>query len=710
MQQYFPSLATELGIQVWQLENTIELFDGEATIPFIARYRKEKTGGLTDEQLIEVNKKYHQLKTLINRKSSILKLMETAGQLNPDLTAAINQAENLTVLEDLYLPFKPKRQNRASKAIACGLEPLARMIMSENITNLYTTASRFVSAKNEVLSEDEALTGARDIIAEWVNEMPWVRQQIRRLFEREAVFSSQVVAKKAEEDTKYQNWHDWQEAASRIPSHRALAMFRGESENFLKLKIQPDKAKAIEMIGQRLLKTNTESAGQKKMSINDSVTRLLFPSLENELRATIKLKADEEAIQVFRNNLKQLLLTPPLGEKNTLAIDPGFRTGCKIVCLDRSGKLLHNDTIYPHPPQREAALAIKKIKSLISAYDIEAIAIGNGTAGRETAALIERARFDKEVVAVMVNEAGASVYSASSLAREEFGQYDITVRGAVSIGRRLMDPLAELVKIDPKALGVGQYQHDVDQKLLKESLTETVELCVNQVGVDLNTASKELLSYVSGIGAKVAGQIIQYRDTNTHFNDRENLKEVPGLGPKTFQQAVGFLRVKNGSNPLDSTGVHPENYNFIEYLAQNLNTSVSQLIGNKELLRGIDPESLVSGDIGLFTIRDILAELEKPGRDPRGRIKAFSFAPDIKQIEDLKPGMIVPGIVTNITAFGAFVDIGIKSSGLLHKSEMADVYVANPADYVSLNQQLQVKIKEVDIEKKRISLTLIDVS
>lgn len=710
MQQYFPSLATELGIQVWQLENTIELFDGEATIPFIARYRKEKTGGLTDEQLIEVNKKYLQLKTLINRKSSILKLMEAAGQLNPDLTAAINQAENLTVLEDLYLPYKPKRQNRASKAIARGLEPLARMIMSENITNLYTTASRFVSAKNEVLSEDEALAGARDIIAEWVNEMPWVRQQIRRLFEREAVFSSQVVAKKAEEDTKYQNWHDWQEAASRIPSHRALAMFRGESENFLKLKIQPDKAKAIDMIGQRLLKTNTESAGQKKMAISDSVTRLLFPSLENELRAAIKLKADEEAIQVFRNNLKQLLLTPPLGEKNTLAIDPGFRTGCKIVCLDRSGKLLHNDTIYPHPPQREAALAIKKIKSLISAYDIEAIAIGNGTAGRETATLIERVRFDKDVVAVMVNEAGASVYSASSLAREEFGQYDITVRGAVSIGRRLMDPLAELVKIDPKALGVGQYQHDVDQKLLKESLTETVELCVNQVGVDLNTASKELLSYVSGIGAKVAGQIIQYRDTNTHFNDRENLKEVPGLGPKTFQQAVGFLRIKNGNNPLDSTGVHPENYDFVEHLAQNLKTSVSQLIGNKELLRGIDPESLVSGDIGLFTIRDILAELEKPGRDPRGRIKAFSFAPDIKQIEDLKPGMIVPGIVTNITAFGAFVDIGIKSSGLLHKSEMADVYVANPADYVSLNQQLQVKIKEVDIEKKRISLTLIDVS
>ena len=710
MQQYFPSLATELGIQVWQLENTIELFDGEATIPFIARYRKEKTGGLTDEQLIEVNKKYLQLKTLINRKSSILKLMEAAGLLNPDLTAAINQAENLTVLEDLYLPYKPKRQNRASKAIARGLEPLARMIMSENITNLYATASRFVSAKNEVLSEDEALAGARDIIAEWVNEMSWVRQQTRRLFEREAVFISQVVAKKAEEDTKYQNWHDWQEAASRIPSHRALAMFRGESENFLKLKIQPDKAKAIDMIGQRLLKTNTESAGQKKMAISDSVTRLLFPSLENELRAAIKLKADEEAIQVFRNNLKQLLLTPPLGEKNTLAIDPGFRTGCKIVCLDRSGKLLHNDTIYPHPPQREAALAIKKIKSLISAYDIEAIAIGNGTAGRETATLIERVRFDKDVVAVMVNEAGASVYSASSLAREEFGQYDITVRGAVSIGRRLMDPLAELVKIDPKALGVGQYQHDVDQKLLKESLTETVELCVNQVGVDLNTASKELLSYVSGIGAKVAGQIIQYRDTNTHFNDRENLKEVPGLGPKTFQQAVGFLRIKNGNNPLDSTGVHPENYDFVEHLAQNLNTSVSQLIGNKELLRGIDPESLVTGDIGLFTIRDILSELEKPGRDPRGRIKAFSFAPDIKQIEDLKPGMIVPGIVTNITAFGAFVDIGIKSSGLLHKSEMADVYVTNPADYVSLNQQLQVKIKEVDIEKKRISLTLIDVS
>ncbi len=708
MQQYIPSIATELGLNLWQLENAIELFDSDATIPFIARYRKEKTGGLTDEQLIDVHKKYQQVKALISRKASIIKSLEDSGQLTNDLTESIHHADNLTTLEDIYLPFKPKRQTRAAKAITKGLEPLAKMIMSENIVNLDATASRFVSQKMEVKNEEEALAGARDIIAEWVNEMNWVREQTRRLFQREAIFTSKVVAKKVEEDTKYQNWHDWQEAASRIPSHRALAMFRGEKEGFLKLKIQPEKANVIQLITSRLVKSNTLAADQKKLAISDSAGRLLFPSMENELQAVIKLKADEEAINVFKTNLKQLLLTPPLGEKNILAIDPGFRTGCKIVCLDRSGKLQHNDTIYPHPPQRDIALAIKKIKSLISAYDIEAIAIGNGTAGRETAQMIEHARFDKDIVALMVSETGASIYSASSIAREEFGQYDITVRGAVSIGRRLMNPLAELVKIDPKALGVGQYQHDVDQKLLKDSLTETVEICVNQVGVDLNTASKELLAYISGIGPKLAGSIIEYRNENGHFENRETLKKVPGLGPKAFQQAAGFLRIKNGSNLLDNTGVHPENYAFVKTLAKQLKTTLPLIIGNKELLRKNTPESLVNANVGLFTIKDILAELEKPGRDPRGKIKAFSFDPQIKQIEDLKTGMVLPGIVTNITAFGAFVDIGLKSSGLLHKSEMAAGFVNNPADHVAINQQLQVRVKEVDIEKKRISLSLID--
>ena len=710
MQHFFDTLSTELQVESWQIKSTVELLDSGATIPFIARYRKEKTGALTDEQIIEVNKKVQQYKALISRKESILNSLEENQLLTPKLKEAIDNAPTLSILEDIYLPYKPKRLTRAVKAINKGLEPLAKMLMAENVVNLENTAAKFINPKREVLTTEEAFAGARDIIAEWINEKDWIRQKTRSIFEREASLTSKVVAKKAAEDEKYTNWHDWQEPAFRTPSHRALAMFRGEKEGFLKLKIQPDEEKVIEYITSKTIRMQTDASEQKALAISDAVGRLLFPSLENELRSVIKTKADETAISVFTGNLKQLLLTPPLGQKNVLAIDPGFRTGCKIVCLDKNGNLLHNSTIYPHPPQREIALSIKKIKSLISAYDIEAIAIGNGTAGRETAQMIEHARFDKDIVALMVSEAGASVYSASSLAREEFGEYDVTVRGAVSIGRRLIDPLAELVKIDPKALGVGQYQHDVDQKLLKESLTSTVEYCVNLVGVDLNTASKELLTYVSGVGSKLATQIVEFRKINGDFPDRATLKKVPGLGAKAFQQAAGFLRIKNGVNPLDGSAVHPENYGFVEKLARRLKLPVKELIGNRTLLRAQKPEDWVTEEVGIYTVKDIITELEKPGRDPRGAIKAFSFDPNIKQITDLKAGMVIPGIVTNITAFGAFIDIGLHSSGLLHKSEMAHEFVANPAERVALNQQLMVKVKEVDVEKKRISLSLLDLT
>ncbi len=709
MQQFISITATELGVEGWQIGHTIELLDGGATIPFIARYRKEKTGALTDEQIIDIHKKYQQFQNLVSRRESILNSLKESGQLTAKLKEELIKASTLSMLEDLYLPYKPKRQTRAVKAIAKGLEPLAKMIMAESVVNLTPTASRFINPQLEVNSVEEALAGARDIIAEWINEKDWIRQKTRIIFEREAIMVSKAVAKKAEEDEKYNNWHDWQEPAMRAPSHRVLAMFRGEKEGFLKLKIQPDKEKVIQLICSKLIRNQTETCEQKELAIADAVTRLLFPSMENELRSTIKTKADETAITVFTGNLKQLLLTPPLGQKNILAIDPGFRTGCKLVCLDRNGNLLHNSTIYPHPPQRETALSIKKIKSLISAYNIEAIAIGNGTAGRETAQLIEHARFDKDIVAMLVSETGASVYSASALAREEFGEYDVTVRGAVSIGRRLIDPLAELVKIDPKALGVGQYQHDVDQKLLKESLTTTVEYCVNLVGVEVNTASKELLTYVSGLGPRLAASIIQFRNQNGDFVNREPLKKVPGLGAKAFEQAAGFLRIKNGQNPLDGSAVHPENYDFVENLATRLGVQVNELIGNKTLLRSLKPEELITNETGLYTIKDILTELEKPGRDPRGTIKAFSFDPNIKHITDLKAGMVIPGIVTNITAFGAFVDIGLHSSGLLHKSQMAHEFVNNPADHVALNQQLMVRVTEVDVEKKRISLSLLNI-
>lgn len=703
------TIAQSIGVSLWQIENTLGLLTQGATIPFIARYRKEKTGGLEDVQLIEIQKLVKQISQLEERKISILKSIEEQGLLTSDLRSRIEDAGLMSQLEDIYLPYKPKRKTRASIAVEKGLEPLAKMIMSENISSLSNLLNNFVSPKTKAENKDVVLQGARDIIAEWINEREAVRNSLRRMFEREAVFNSVVNKGKEDKGEKYSNYFDWQEVANRAPSHRILAMFRGEDEGILKIKLSPDIDKAIELVQQYTIKGDGEAAEQKKLAIKDAVKRLLFPSLETELRSNIKQKADESAVQVFSENLRQLLLSPPLGQKNVLAIDPGFRTGCKLVCLDKNGNLMNNDTIYPHPPQRETAMAVKKIKSLINAYHIEAIAIGNGTAGRETEEMIKRMRFDHDLKAIMVNESGASVYSASDIARKEFPEYDVTVRGAVSIGRRLMDPLAELVKIDPKAIGIGQYQHDVNQKLLQESLQLTVELCVNSVGVELNTASSALLSYVSGIGPKLAEQIVQYRTESGDFTKREQLKKVKGLGNKAFEQSAGFLRIKNGDNPLDASAVHPEHYQVVKKMASKTKLSIDEMIGNRQIRSLINEEDYITVDIGKPTINDILTELEKPGRDPRSVFKLFEFDKNVKRIEDIKPGMVLPAIVTNLTAFGAFVDLGVHESGLIHKSQIANEYVNDPAKYLKLNQQLMVKVLEVDVARKRIGLTLIGV-
>jgi len=702
-------IASLINASDWQVNNTIELLNNGATIPFIARYRKERTGELTDIELIELEKLYNRHVLLEERKKTILKSLEEQGVITKELKDKIVIAASLAEVEDIYLPFKPKRLTRAVKARKKGLEPLAKMIMSENISKVEEVAQKYVSEKYEVDNIDDALDGARDIIAEWISEYQWVRQKLRTLFEKDSIINSKSVKKKETEGEKFKAWFDWNEPAKKAQSHRILAMFRGEKEGFLKIKIEPEQETAIKILTSRLLKTNNESSIQKELAIVDSIKRLIFPSLETEMRSSLKEKADEESIQVFSDNLQQLLLSPPMGQKRVLAIDPGFRTGCKIVCLDESGNLLHNDTIYPHPPQRDTKMAMKKINNLIDSHNIDAIAIGNGTAGRETEQLIERMKFKRDVIAVMVNEDGASVYSASTIAREEFPEYDVTVRGAVSIGRRLMDPLAELVKIDPKAIGVGQYQHDVNQKLLKQGLQSSVELCVNKVGVDLNTASKELLTYVSGLGPKLAVQIINYRNKNGNFNNREELKNVTGLGNKAFQQAAGFLRIKNGDNVLDSTAVHPEHYPIVVKIAARRGVTLSELIGDKKLRSSINIEDFISDDIGLVTLNDILDELEKPGRDPRKKFKLFKFDNNINHINELRSGMTLPGIVTNITAFGAFIDIGVHESALLHKSQIANEFVSNPADYLRINQQVTVKILDVDNERKRISLSMKDV-
>ncbi len=698
------ALATNIG--QWQVENALQLFAAGASIPFVARYRKEKTGELTDFQLIEIEKLNKVFLALAERKNAILKSLGERDLLSDQLKQRIDGAGNLNELEDIYLPYRLKRKTRATIAISKGLEPLAKMIMSENINNLMNAASGFVSEQNEVATPEEALQGARDIIAEWISEKDFVRHDLRRLFRRSATISSKISKKNTEQASKYESYSDWHEQAGKAPAHRTLAMFRGENEGILKIRVIPDFETAYSQLRHKLIRKANEASEQKEIALADSIKRLLFPSLETEYRKELKQKADESSIKVFTENLRQLLLAPPLGQKTILAIDPGFRTGCKLVRLDKNGNLLANETIYPHPPQNQTTLAIKKINSLVNAYKIDAIAIGNGTAGRETENIIKRIRFNRDVIAIMVNENGASIYSASALARKEFPDYDITVRGSVSIGRRLQDPLAELVKIDPKSIGVGQYQHDVDQNLLAEGLRTTVELCVNTVGVDLNLASAELLRYISGIGPNLAQNIVHHRSLNGNFTTREQLMQVKGLGPKAFEQSAGFLRIKNGTNPLDASAVHPESYALVNRMAKSIGFKAEELIGDRELLSKIKIGEYVDENIGIPTLRDIIKELEKPGRDPRKAHKIFEFDPNLRTMGDLKVGMTVPGMVTNITDFGAFIDIGIKENGLLHKSQIADNYVSNPSEHLFMNQQLKLKIVSVDIQKKRIGLSL----
>ncbi len=703
---YIQSIATEINQQSWQVEKTIELLESGATVPFIARYRKELTGSLDEVQIAYIRDRLHRMKELEKRREVILESIAEQQKLTPELDRAIRGATTLSELEDLYLPYRPKRRTRASMAIEKGLEPLARMLMDQRAIDPEEKALAFINDEKGVASVEDALAGARDIMAEWVNEDAAARARIRRLFLREANIVSLVAKGKEVDGKKYEAYFGWTENMSKAPSHRVLAMLRGENEGFLKISISPDKEEALAILGRQFVRGRNLASDQVTTAVADAYKRLLQPSMETEMRSHIKDLADKEAIRVFAENLRQLLLSPPLGQKRVLAIDPGFRTGCKLVCLDREGKLLHNETIYPHPPQGQFRLAANKIQSLVSAYQIEAIAIGNGTAGRETENLVRSIRFDKDILAVMVNESGASIYSASAVAREEFSDYDVTVRGAVSIGRRLSDPLAELVKIDPKSIGVGQYQHDVDQKQLKNALDDVVMSCVNGVGVEVNTASKELLTYVSGVGPALAAAIVNHRNSQGPFTSRKALLKVPRFGEKAFEQAAGFLRVNESPYPLDRSAVHPESYPVVEKMAADLGVTVAGLVGNEALQQQIKPEQYVTKTAGLLTLQDILSELAKPGRDPRKKFDVFSFDQSVQSIKDLKEGMVLPGIVTNITAFGAFVDVGVHQDGLVHKSQMADRFVSDPAQIVKLNQKVMVKVLQVDIDRKRINLTM----
>jgi uncharacterized protein len=688
-----------------QIIKTLKLLDEGATIPFISRYRKEMTGGLDEVEILDISTLSQKFDELQTRKVSILKSINEQDKLSPELEAQIEACLDITELEDLYLPFKKKRKTKADIARENGLEPLAKIIMAQNNPNMLYKAESFVDG-DMVKSIEDALEGARNIISEWINEHIGLRKNLRRIFKNTAFIESKVVKSKIEDAQLYKSYFDWRMKADRAQSHNVLAIFRAESEGFLRVKIDVDKEYALDTIKRIFIKKGAADYSQVELAINDAYTRLLKPSLETELKTELKEKADDAAINIFKENLRQLLLSPPLGSKKILAIDPGFRTGCKVVCLDKNGKLLHNETIYPHPPQREMTMAKKKISSLVNTYSIEFIAIGNGTAARETESFIRSVRFDRDLKALMVNEDGASVYSASKVAREEFPEYDVTVRGAVSIGRRLMDPLAEYVKIDPKSLGIGQYQHDVDQKKLAESLQQTVDSCVNFVGVNLNTASKELLSYVSGIGDTIAKNIIQYRNENGEFKERRELKNVSRLGEHAFQQCAGFLRIKNESNPLENTAVHPESYHVVENISTISGKSITELAGNNAVLNKLNPKDFVDEKTGLPTIKDIIEELKKPGRDPRQDFKIFEFDRNIRSIDDLKVGMIIPGIVNNITAFGAFIDLGIKENGLLHKSEIASEFVEDPSKYLKLNDKLELKIVEIDLKRKRIGLSL----
>ena len=689
------------------IEATLKLLSEDCTIPFISRYRKDTTGNLDEVQIENIAKLSKQYDEIVKRKDSILKTIEEQGQLSPELKSKIEKSYDLQEIEDLYLPFKKKKKTKADVAREKGLEPLAKIIMSQNADDVDFVASKYLNDK--VANEDEALQGARDIIAEWINENIYVRKNLRRLFQRKAMATTKVVKKKAEEEDaqKFKQYFDWSESISKAPSHRLLAMLRAENEGFIKLKVEVDSDEAIDFIEENVLKGRNESAKQVQLAIKDSYKRLLEPAISNETLQEAKTKADAKAIEVFAGNLGQLLLAPPLGEKRILAIDPGFRSGCKIVCLDEKGDLLYNETIYPHAPQNESGLAMKKIRSMVNAYGVEAISIGNGTASRETEFFIKKIAFDKPVQVFVVSEAGASVYSASKIARDEFPTYDVTVRGSVSIGRRLSDPLAELVKIDAKSIGVGQYQHDVDQTKLKEELDNTVIRCVNSVGININTASKSLLSYVSGIGEKMAENIVAYRSENGPFDDRKQLKKVPRLGEKAYQQAAAFIRIKDGKNPLDNSAVHPEAYKIVEKMAKDLKVSVQELIGNKEKISQIELDKYSTAEIGILTLKDIVKELEKPGLDPRKSAKVFEFDPNVKTMKDLHTGMILPGIVNNITAFGCFVDVGIKESGLVHISQLKEGFVSDVNEVVKLHQHVQVKVVEVDESRKRVQLTMV---
>ncbi len=703
---YADLIARELQRDYQHVRNTLSLLSEGATIPFIARYRKEKTGSMDEVIIAEIQKRWQQLMALDKRREVILQSVEEQGMLTDALRASFMEADSMQELEDLYLPFKPKRRTRATIARERGLEPLALQLLRQDYTDPESQALVFVKPDKEVPDVAAALAGARDIIAEMVSEDSRVRERLRRLYHRTALISSTVVKDKEEEGKTYRQYFDWNEPLSKAPSHRILALLRGEAEEVLKVKIIVDEAVATETAARLWVRNDSRKAHEVSTAVSDAFKRLLAPSLANEMTASYKQKADETAIRVFAGNLRQLLLAPPLGQKRVLAIDPGFRTGCKLVVLDEHGMLIHNDTIYPHPPQHETKQAVQKIKTLVNAYKIDVIAVGNGTAGRETEDLVRGIPFEKEVMAVMVNESGASVYSASKVARDEFPDYDVTVRGAVSIGRRLMDPLAELVKIDPKSIGVGQYQHDVDQKALGESLSMTVESCVNAVGVELNTASEQLLSYVSGLGPQLAAGIIRYRSHIGGFKNRQQLLEVNRLGQKAFEQCAGFLRIRDGENPLDASAVHPESYAIAEKMASKIGQSVEAIIGRKDLRSLLNPSEFIGPSAGPETISDIISELEKPGRDPRRQFELFTFAKDIRSIHDLHEGMELEGVVTNITAFGAFVDIGVHQDGLVHLSQMANRYIKDPNEVVRLNQRVRVKVLQVDAERKRINLSM----
>jgi uncharacterized protein len=689
------------------IEKTVQLLQEDCTIPFISRYRKDMTGNLDETVIEQIAKLQKEYETIVKRKESILSSIEEQNALTPELKSKIEQSFDLQYIEDLYLPYKKKKRTKADVARENGLEPLAKIIMSQNNDDVDFLASKYLN--ENVINEDAALQGARDIIAEWINENIYVRKQLRRLYQRKAIITTKVVKSKKEEEgaQKFSQYFEWEENLTKAPAHRLMAMLRAENEGFIKFKVETDIDEAYDIIDELVLKGQNNCTPHVQLAIEDSYKRLLQPAISNEILQEAKAKADGNSIQVFANNLSQLLLAPPLGEKRILAIDPGYRSGCKVVCLDEKGDLLYNETIYPHAPQNEQSMAMKKIKSMVNAYNIDAISIGNGTASRETEFLIKKIAFDRPVQVFVVSEAGASVYSASKTAREEFPNYDVTVRGSVSIGRRLSDPLAELVKIDPKAIGVGQYQHDVDQSKLKEELDTTVVRCVNSVGVNLNTASKHLLSYVSGIGEKLAENIVNYRSENGPFEDRKQLKKVPRLGDKAYQQAAAFIRIKEGKNPLDNSAVHPEAYAVVEKMAKDLKLKVNDLIGNKEKTALIKPENYITPEIGLLTLKDILKELEKPGLDPRKAAKIFEFDPNVKSISDLKSGMILPGIVNNITNFGCFVDIGIKESGLVHISQLKAGFVSDVNEVVKLHQHVEVKVTEVDEDRKRIQLTMI---